>query len=67
MDNKKLQVMDKKTFYADVRIFVQAESAEEAAQEINDAVRYATHSAGFQLCGYDIVLDMDMVEGKENG
>jgi hypothetical protein len=53
-----------KKYYADVRIFVEAESAEEAAQEINDAVRYATHSAGFQLSGHDTVVDMDMQEDK---
>jgi predicted ATPase with chaperone activity len=56
--------MDKKTYYADVRIFVQAESAEEAAQEINDAVQYAVHSSGFALTAYDIVVDMDMQECK---
>ena len=56
--------MDNKKYYADVRIFVEAESAEEAAQEINDAVRYATHSAGFRLCGYDSVVDMDIEETK---
>lgn len=53
-----------KTYYADVRIFVEAESAEEAAQEINDAVRYVTHSAGFRLTGFDTVVDMDVEECK---
>jgi hypothetical protein len=52
----------KKTYYADVRIFVEAESAEEAAQEINDAMSYVVNSAGFQLYGYDITLEMDMQE-----
>jgi hypothetical protein len=56
--------MNDKKYYADVRIFVEAESAEEAAQEINDAVRYATHSAGFQLSGHDTVVDMDIEECK---
>jgi hypothetical protein len=56
--------MEDKTYYADVRIFVQAESAEEAAQELNDAVSYVVHSAGFQLTGYDTVVDMDVEECK---
>lgn len=57
--------MDSKKYYADVRIFVEAESAEEAAQEINDAVRFATHSAGFLLTSHDTVVDMDMQECNE--
>lgn len=57
--------MEDKTYYADVRIFVQAESAEEAAQELNDAVSYVVHAAGFRLCGYDNVVDMDVEECKE--
>lgn len=56
--------MEDKKYYADVRIFVEAESAEEAAQELNDAVSYVVHSAGFRLCGYDNVVDMDIEECK---
>lgn len=56
--------MNDKTYYADVRIFVQTESAEEAAQEINDAVSYVVHSAGFQLTGYVRVRETDM-QGDE--
>ena len=54
----------KKTYYADVRIFVQADNAEEAAQEINDAVQCAVHSLGFALTAYDIVVEMDIEEYK---
>jgi hypothetical protein len=53
-----------KKYYADVRIFVEAESAEEAAQELNDAVSYVVGSAGFLLCGYDTVVEMDIEETK---
>lgn len=53
--------MSDKTYYAEVRIFVEAESEEEAAQELNDALQYVTHSAGFRLCGYD-----NMTEIKED-
>jgi hypothetical protein len=56
--------MDKKQYYADVRIFVQADSAEEAAQEINDAVQCAVHSLGFALNAYDNVVEMDVEECK---
>lgn len=52
-------------YYADVRIFVDADSAQEAAQELNDALRYATHAAGFQLSSHDTVVDMDMQECGE--
>ena len=55
--------MDKK-YYADVRIFVEAESAEEAAQEINDAVQCAVHSLGFTLTDYNTVHKTDMQECK---
>lgn len=58
--------MSDKTYYADVRIFVEAESEEEAAQELNDALQYVTHSAGFRLCGYDNVVEMDVTEIKED-
>jgi len=54
----------KKTYYADVRIFVQADNAEEAAQEINDAVHDAVHSLDSALTAYDIVVEMDIEETK---
>lgn len=57
--------MDNKKYYADVRIFVEAESAQDAAQELNDAVSYVVGSAGFRLCGRDTVVDMDIEECKE--
>lgn len=57
--------MDSKKYYADVRIFVEAESVEEAAQELNDAVSYVVGSAGFLLCGYDNVVDMDICQLME--
>lgn len=57
--------MDSKKYYADVRIFVEAESAQDAAQELNDAVSYVVGSAGFRLCGRDTVVDMDIEECKE--
>jgi len=51
-----------KTYYATVGIYVQAESAEEAAQEINDAVSYAVHSAGFMLIAYDRIDEDEVTE-----
>jgi hypothetical protein len=51
-----------KKYFADVRIFVEAESAEEAAQELNDAVSYAVHAGGFTLTDYNTVVDMDVIE-----
>ena len=55
--------MDKK-YYADVRIFVEAESAEQAAQEINDAMKCAVHSLSFTLTDYDTVVEIDVEECK---
>ena len=55
--------MDKK-YYADVRIFVEAESAEQAAQEINDAMKCAVHSLGFTLTDYNTVHKTDIEEYK---
>jgi hypothetical protein len=54
-------------YFADVRIFVRAESAEKAAQEINDALSYVKHNGGFEVYNYDIVLEMDMTDTQQEG
>lgn len=53
-----------KQYYVDVRIIVEADDADEAAHEVNDAVGYAVHSAGFRLTGFHHVRDTDMKEDK---
>lgn len=51
-----------KTYYATVGIYVQAESAEEAAQEINDAMQCAVSSLGFTLTDYNKVYESNINE-----
>ena len=51
-------------YYADVRIYVNADSAKEAAKELNDAVSYVVHASGFDLRGCDRVDESDMQEDK---
>jgi hypothetical protein len=46
-----------KKYYATVGIYVEAESAEEAAQEINDAMSYVVHAGGFTLTDRDRVSE----------
>lgn len=53
-----------KSYFADVRIFVYADDAKEAAQEINDALAYVARDGGFEIYNYDTVVDMDMQEAK---
>ena len=53
-----------KWYYADVRICVNADSAKEAAQEINDAVSYVVHASGFDLRGYNKVYESDIEENE---
>jgi hypothetical protein len=51
-----------KTYYATVGIYVEAESAEEAAKEINDAVSYVVHAGGFTLTDCDRVSEDEVTE-----
>jgi uncharacterized protein YggE len=51
-----------KKYYATVGIYVEAESAEEAAQEINDAMSYVIHAGGFTLTDRDRVSEDEVTE-----